>query len=432
MKIAAHEPSDVVCVIGVGFVGLTLSISLCDAGFSVLGWEKNPKVHNQLSIGYTDVIEPGIREKLTRYSDSGKFRMIESSKEASEATVFIVTVGTPIKSNELDHTQLEQATHQLIPALKNNDLVIIRSTTAIGTCSNLVFPMLQATGKSVLLAMCPERTVEGRALEEMASLPQIIGSNSEKGFEAAAEFFSSLGPEIVKVESLESAELAKLVNNTYRDLMFAFANEIADISLEYGINPSDVIRAANHNYVRSNIALPGISGGPCLEKDPWILVQSGKKHGLEMQISKSSRIVNEKMINRFLQKTISSLKNVEKIAILGLSFKGQPETLDTRGSAIFPVIRYLRQNFPNANISGFEPAGFVELDTVNFTVCTSIEETLMGAELVILLTNSPNFDKLPELASAISSRSCLFVDFWGRKFQTPFLSDQAYISWAGQ
>jgi UDP-N-acetyl-D-mannosaminuronic acid dehydrogenase len=279
--------------------------------------------------------------------------------------------------------------------------------------------------------MCPERTVEGRALDEMTSLPQIIGSDTEEGYLAAAKLFSAIGTEIVRVKNLESAELTKLLNNTYRDLMFAFANEIAEIALEYDINATEIIQAANYNYARSNIALPGLSGGPCLEKDPWILVQSGIKKGLGMEISSSSRLVNERVLIKFLSRTLADKITPKKIALLGLAFKGNPPTLDLRGSPVFSSISYLKETYPDAEIIGFEPAGKTDLSTVQLKTSETLEESVKNADLIILLTNSLDFDSIPAIAALHASRQCLIIDYWKRSFSESFLPTQSYVSWAG-
>jgi UDP-N-acetyl-D-mannosaminuronic acid dehydrogenase len=265
----------------------------------------------------------------------------------------------------------------------------------------------------------------------MTSLPQIIGSDTEAGYLAAAKLFSAIGSEIVRVKNLESAELTKLLNNTYRDLMFAFANEIAEIALEYDVNVTEIIQAANHNYARSNIALPGLSGGPCLEKDPWILVQSGIRRGLGMEISASSRLVNERVLIKFLSRVLFDKNPPGKIALLGLAFKGNPQTLDLRGSPVFSCLGYLRERYPNAEILGFEPAGKTDLDNALLKTSGTLEETVDKADLIILLTNSQTFDSLPEIVREYASKQCLILDYWGRNFRESFLSSQSYVSWAG-
>jgi UDP-N-acetyl-D-mannosaminuronic acid dehydrogenase len=419
-----------VCVLGVGFVGLTLAISLNEVGFRVLAWEKNKDVSERLANGVTHISEPGLQEKLKFHSSEGNFCVITDSSEALEATCFIVTVGTPLNDGKINLDSIRQALKQILPALKDFDLVIIRSTTAIGTCRDVVLPILQETGKRIRLAMCPERTVEGQALEEMKTLPQIVGALDDESFESARTLFEVIGPEIVRVSSLESAELAKLVNNTYRDLMFGFANEVADIATGYGISAKEVIDAANYNYSRSNISLPGISGGPCLEKDPWILVESGERRDRKMSISRASRLMNERTIESFFNSYLTDSMKIEKIALLGLAFKGKPVTKDLRGSAIYPVHKHLHAQFPHSILSGFEPAGIDKLDLPGFFLTNSVSEAVFEADLVVLLTNSESFANIPKLVAEFAQKNALVLDFWGREFETDFLPSQRYISWS--
>ena len=427
-----HAPSRVVCVVGVGFVGLTFAISLCEAGATVLGWEKDEKNSLDLSQGLSEVSEPGLNLLLTKHVERGTFRMINNAEDASVATVFVLTVGTPLKDGSINLGFIEDATNQIVPALKEQDLVVIRSTTAVGTCRDIVLPILEKSRKSIFLAMCPERTLEGKALEEMSSLPQIIGALNQESAAAAEDFFEILGPEIVSVESLEAAELTKLINNTYRDLMFGFANEIANIAGACGVNATKIINSANYNYPRSQIALPGLSGGPCLEKDPWILVESGKSLGVTMNITKSAREVNENTLEIFLDRKLNDVKDVENISILGLAFKGSPKTRDLRGSFLFPLVGYLSNRYPNAEIRGFDPAGVTYVPRLNVRVENDIKSCLHGVNLVIVLTNASSFDEIPFLISRYAKNNCIILDFWNREFFSEFLETQKYFSWGGE
>lgn len=420
-----------VCILGVGFVGLTLAISLCDADIEVLAWEKNKETSENLASGITEINEPFLAEKLAHYSSNKQFRTISDSESALDANVFIVTVGTPIVNSKINLESLKEAIQQIVPALKDDDLVIIRSTTAVGTCREVVLPILLGTQKRIHLAMCPERTVEGKALEEMSSLPQIVGALDDISFNHAQNLFEKIGPEIVRVSSLEAAELSKLVNNTYRDLMFGFANEIANFANAMNLSAREVITAANHNYARSNISQPGISGGPCLEKDPWILVESGEIRGRQMPISRASRVMNESIIDSFLDARFPSILNVTKIAILGLAFKGNPETKDLRGSAVFPVYDKIRNYFPNSNVMGFEPAGLDKINLPNFVLANTLVDAVKDAQVIILLTNSLTFSKASESINKHAAQDCVILDFWGRDFESNFSPTQKYFTWAG-
>jgi len=214
--------------------------------------------------------------------------------------------------------------------------------------------------------------------------------------------------------------------------MFGYANEIASISNAYGISAREVITAANHNYPRSNIALPGLSGGPCLEKDPWILVETGNRVGLSMGISKASREINEETLSIFLKSHLRKGQEFSKISILGLAFKGLPETRDLRGSYIFPLVDYLREIFPLSDLHGYEPSGIETISNLDLKIHTNLDTCLSDSELIIVLTNSLAFNDISFQVSTLSDVNCLILDFWSRNTAMNFLDGQKYISWSGR
>ena len=299
----------------------------------------------------------------------------------------------------------------------------------MGTANEVVRPILNKKSKSISLAMCPERTIEGNAMQEIFLLPQIIGADDEVSLTKATSLFESLGAEVVKLSSLKSAELAKLVNNTYRDLMFGFANEIATFCQKINVPASEVIHAANYNYPRSNISLPGPSGGPCLEKDPWILVQSGKKYGVELSIARSAREVNENSVLHLLDPYFVSDVS-EKVLLLGLSFKGTPEILDARGSYAKNVIYFIKQRNSLAEIIGYEPAGIFKSDFIDIVQSQSIQEAISGANKILILTNSLKFVDLEGLITNLADPHCLVIDYW-QSAKAEFLPKKMrYVSWS--
>ena len=143
----------------------------------------------------------------------------------------------------------------------------MRSTVKIGTTRNLVHPVLEASGKRFDLAFCPERTVEGQALEELRWLPQIVGGETLDVTVRAGQLFQFLTPTVVRVSSVETAEMVKLVDNSQRDVHFAYSNEVARVCDVIGISAAEVIQAGKRGYPRTNLPMPGPVGGPCLEKD---------------------------------------------------------------------------------------------------------------------------------------------------------------------
>ncbi len=259
----SEQPS--VCIVGMGYVGLTLAISLCNLGFRVTGIESNSEIASALTAGVTHVLEPEL-EKGLQIALRDKLLIVKHPDELKSCNlnseIFILTVGTPILNRRINTSNLLAAVHSIEPFLKENSLIIVRSTVGIGTSRRLIYEPLLKRGLAVLVAMCPERTVEGKALEEIRSLPQIVGGVNQLSAEIAESFFSFVSSEVVVVDDAESAELIKLINNSYRDLMFAFSNEVTEISNSFGLSARKVINAANHNYPRSAISAPGPSG-PC-------------------------------------------------------------------------------------------------------------------------------------------------------------------------
>ena len=423
-----------VCVIGVGFVGLTLGVALTTKGISVRGIEKNAQIVKQLNKGETDVLEPGLEDALTLALSKGLFEVYTigaQKKNLFDCNVFIITVGTPIHDRQVDLSLLSSAVNEIVPYLKPQDLVIVRSTVMVGATRDLVLPKLTETGLDINLAMCPERTIEGNALAEIEHLPQIIGPLNEQSAISASKFFSTICNEVILVDSLEAAEVTKLVNNTYRDVMFGFSNEIARISNGFNLNARQIIQAANQNYSRSNIALPGPSGGPCLEKDPWVLVQSASNLGISLDITKSARLLNEEMISEFLNTALIDRHGIRKIGILGLAFKGNPPTRDTRGSAVHEVLNFVKIEFPEISLIGFEPAGKVNAFEGDLEQLPSVEAVVENCDALIVLTNSNSFQQLNNILGQTGKEDLLIIDFWNVVSRKALRAEQTLFSWGG-
>ncbi len=434
LTIKPNKKAFEVCIVGVGFVGLTLAMALTRKGIRVRGIEKNARVLEELVNGITEVLEPGLDQSLTDAIRDGLFSVHSIEEDSAEifyCNVFIITVGTPIRNRVIDMEILSSAVEDIVPYLKENDLVIVRSTVMVGATRNLVLSRLKNIGFHVNLAMCPERTIEGDALREIEFLPQIIGALDEASARAADEFFSIICREVVKVDSLEAAELTKLVTNTYRDVMFGFSNEIAMVSNNLGISANQIIEAANHNYARSNIALPGPSGGPCLEKDPWILIQSAKISGVELDISRSARLANEKMVSEFLRKSLSTSTSIQKVGILGLAFKGHPPTRDTRGSAAFEVVDFFSREIEGVSFIGYEPAGLVRGFEGVISQRESAESVISECDHLIVLTNSKLLPRINEFISTLGNPDLVIVDFWNIVANNSIGNNQRLFSWGG-
>ena len=261
-----------ICVVGTGHIGLPLAAVLADAGFSVVGYDTNDDFVTRVNTtGTVDFQEEGLSELLAKHLHRG---LTLTSTPPDRQDIYVITVGTPLEVGQerpnLDRIRV--AVQRIAPGFGENPLVVLRSTVSIGTTRRIVLPEIRRYTERFGLAFCPERTIEGRAIPEMRSLPQIIGGVDAESADRAEALFRRITESIVRVSSLEAAEMIKLINNTYRDLTFAFANEVALIAEHMGLSAREMIHAANVNYPRSGVARPGFVGGPCLEKDALILI----------------------------------------------------------------------------------------------------------------------------------------------------------------
>lgn len=409
-----------VCVLGLGYVGLTLSVALARKGFIVHGVEIRRDVLDALAEGRPHFHEAGLSEQLKAVVAAGNFTFSQSLETRHRAGVYIITVGTPLDAAGQARLDLvSNVATDIARIIDDGAIVILRSTVKLGTTRGVVVPILQRSGKTFQIACCPERTLEGRALAELDVLPQIVGADDVETSHRAAQLFSFVTATIVRVSSLEAAEMIKLVDNTARDVSFAFANEIASACDALGLSAAEIIRAGKLGYPRTNLPLPGPVGGPCLEKDPHILHQSLQGR-VEMRITAAARQVNEDQPRQIAQFIAATLKPRlpagarPVFALMGLAFKGEPETDDIRGTMARPARRALLAQFPDAEIRGYDPVvSAADIRSLGLTPAASMTEAVAGAHGAIILTNHPAFRAMPieELAGALAEPG-LFYDCW--------------------
>lgn len=412
--------SESVCIVGLGFVGLTLAAKLSEK-ITVYGLETNPSVLASISKGKAHFFEPGLDEVVSNSVRAEKLIPISTIEELPDGvTNFIITVGTPLTDGEINLESIERAVNEISKKVSDESLIVIRSTVGIGvTRSNVLEHFQKGKGLRPHVAMCPERTVEGRALEELATLPQIIGADSESARDMAVKLFSHVGCPIELVSSLETAEAIKLVANTYRDVQFAFANEVALFSEAIGVDSREVISASNRGYPRSTIARPGLTGGPCLEKDPWIYARSGEVAGINTEIAKAARRTHESIIPQTMSKITSLYGDYPNeptgILIVGLAFKGNPPTSDIRGSLAHALVRHLTVELPTAPVLGLDPLVSDEDAKLMGVVLTrSPEEKISECRLILIQNdNSQMISQIREYLSGNRTWQGAIFDFSG-------------------
>jgi nucleotide sugar dehydrogenase len=404
---------------GLGFVGLTLAVAMAEVGFHVTGVEIREDVVERFKRGKAHFFEPTLDETLSRVIDNGSLRVFTKIPPDCDATVYIIAVGTPLGDDGRIRFDMIQSTSRDVAArMKHGALIILRSTIKIGSTKNIVMPVLDGAGVYYNLAFCPERTLEGKALEELHNLPQIVGGINMTSNTRAAQLFQFLTPTVVRVSDLETAELIKLVDNTLRDVQFAFSNEVTHMCDAIGVSAFEVIKAGKLGYPRTNLAVPGPVGGPCLEKDPYILAETMREHGVEPHIAMAARGVNERQpqecVNYIAQTVAERGAKITKVSLLGLAFKGRPVTDDLRGTMARPILNALKKKFPAADYYGFDNVvADAEINGFGLIPAATLEDAFEAADLVVIANNHPIFSSMPIIGLADKMRrQGLIYDFW--------------------
>jgi UDP-N-acetyl-D-mannosaminuronic acid dehydrogenase len=225
----------------------------------------------------------------------------------------------------------------------------------------------------------------------------------------------------VQVSSLEAAEIVKLVDNTFRDVQFGFANEVARLCETYAVSAHEVIASGKLGYVRTNVALPGLVGGPCLEKDPHILMQSAKARGIDLEITRVSRMVNERQPKETVGFIVAEsqrrgFKKGAKLALMGMAFKGRPATDDLRGSMSIKVLDALMASPLTYNIHLYDPVIGAEELAAQFpaaTACATLEDSVREADVVVIANNHPELARhLPADLALMMNPNGFIYDYW--------------------
>lgn len=412
-----------IAVYGLGFVGLTLACTFANAGLSVVGIDTNPKLIEGLKKGVAPFYEKGLDSMLSSLATTNPIHYTHAVNERS-ADVHVVSVGSPVDSSgKPDLSHIQAAATTIAGHLKYGDLVVFRSTVPVGTIRQIVLPILQShgliCGTDFYLSFAPERTVEGNALEELRLLPQIIGGFDRASAQLTAKLFRHITHTIIEVRSLEEAELVKLMNNTFRDVVFAFANEVASICEGFNINAFDIIRAANEGYPRDRIAMPSPGvGGICLSKDPYLYTHPMTKLPSTPLLGKISRQINTLGTQTIYDKLTAFATHTKRtvgdlrILIVGLAFKGMPETSDIRASVTLDLLDKL-PNHGQVLIKDFVVADAV-IEQLGCGVATGdLADSFKQVDAVLVMNNHYRNNKFNVVdALRRSDKPMLFFDGW--------------------
>ena len=412
-----------VAVIGLGYVGLTLAVSLANRGHQVTGIDIQEPIISSLNNGISHIFEPGLSDMLKANLERQSIEF-KTSLDSEAHQVYIVAVGTPLsEDSKPDLSLIKSALKEISKNLKKGNQVMLRSTVPVGITREVVIPYLEkatglVVGVDLQVSFAPERTIEGAAMNELKTLPQVVGGYSSKCTQRSVDFWSTLTPTVVRVDSIEAAEMVKLANNTFRDLSFSFSNELALLAGNYNVNAFELINAANEGYPRNKIPSPSPGvGGYCLTKDPILFSSDSKGLRADAVLGISSRKINERaamyplqLIYKYLQSSKFSLSEIN-VLIVGVAFKGIPETIDIRGSVSVDIFHEL--NGKVKNVFGWDAV--IEAQTLKklgFQVMDNLKEAVNIADVVLIMNNHP--DNICSDIYIPSINSKLIFDGWNQ------------------
>ncbi|MDQ6744761.1 MAG: nucleotide sugar dehydrogenase [Actinomycetota bacterium] len=394
----------VVSVIGLGRVGLPLALSFADHGLRVLGVDHDIAVLDSLRAGQMPFQEAGTQELLERVMGSGRLELAERAADAARADDIVITIGTPSFSHvESDLRQVRSAVDDLLPLLRSEHALILRSTVAPGT-TEFVAGYIEKrrdlrVGEDVFVAHAPERIAAGKFLEEIVTLPCIVGGVHDRSTERAARLFEVFGTRIVKTTPVQ-AELAKIWTNILRYTNFALPNLLMMDCERYDANVFEVIELINRDYPRGGIAKPGLTAGTCLRKDFAFSEERSNSPGMLLAVSRVNEAVPLFLVEG-IKRRIGSLSG-RKVAVLGLTFKR--DTDDERDSLSPKLIRLLERELADVAVS----------DPYASTPTQPLGETVQDADVVIVATNHSEFEAQETFEQILggSANDCLLVDPW--------------------
>lgn len=394
-------PFECVTVVGLGYIGLPTAAVLASAGLNVVGVDINPDTVETINRGEIHIVEPELDALVRQTVTTGRLR---AALVPESADAFIIAVPTPFKGqHEPDVSYVEAAAKAIAPHLKRGDLVILESTSPVGTTEQMTlwlaqarpdlhFPAQNGAEADVNVAYCPERVLPGKVLAELISNDRVIGGITSQCSERARLLYQHFVKGECILSNARTAEMCKLTENSFRDVNIAFANELSLICDKLNINVWELIRLANH-HPRVNILNPGPGvGGHCIAVDPWFIVDSAPELA---KIITAARGVNDGKPQYVVEKVKSAARLFDKpiVACLGLAFKADID--DLRESPAVQIVEILsKEPMRLLLVEPFVtilPKRFVESDNLSLV---SLEEALKEADIIVGLVDHTCFKQI--------------------------------------
>ncbi|OOV76422.1 nucleotide sugar dehydrogenase [Mammaliicoccus fleurettii] len=387
-------------VIGLGYIGLPTALLFASKGLEVTGIDVNKSVVEKLNNKELHIEENGLQELLVQTIDSKNFK---AATELEHSDYYIVAVPTPhLEDNSCDVSYLKDAVMKLKNVIKKGDTIIVESTIGPRTMEDIVQPMIESfgftVGEDIYLAHCPERVLPGKIIHEMIHNNRIIGGITEACIQKTIELYKRLVQGKLLETKASTAEMSKLMENTYRDVNIALANELVKISDNLNINALDVIKLANE-HPRVNIHLPGPGvGGHCLAVDPYFIVASDPENS---EIIANARRINNSMPKYVIEKVNSIMESIQgkKLTVLGLTYKGNID--DIRESPALDIYHELKLKSKYEVVA---QDSHVQLDWVE----NDITKALENSDLALVLTDHNEYKDLANYVNGTMKQNIVF------------------------
>lgn len=396
------------CVLGLGYIGLPTASTFATHGLQVTGVDVNRRVVNGLQNGHLHIHEPGLRTLVQAALRSGNLKI---SEQPEEADAFIIAVPTPfLQDKRADLQYVISASEAIVPYLRRGNLVVLESTSPPRTTLDVVAPILERSGLKAgtdfHLVYSPERVLPGQILRELIENARVIGGVNAASAEAGRDLYAIFVRGEIILTDATTAEMVKLMENTYRDVNIAIANEFARLGDHFKIDIWEAIRLANR-HPRVNILQPGPGvGGHCISVDPWFLVEAAPEL---TPLIRTARQVNDSQPHFVVELVQKILKGRplrgQRLAVLGLSYKADVD--DLRESPAIEIARLLAN--AGATVHAYDPF-HSQLDLNGITVEDSLEKAVKDAELLLLLVGHTALRSLNPKAVAATTPARAVLD----------------------
>ena len=394
-----------ICVLGLGYIGLPTASTFATSGVKVIGVDVNKRVVNSLQNGEIHIYEPGLRTLVQAAIQSGNLVIADRPEKAN---AFIIAVPTPFyDEKKADLTYVKSAAESIVPFLEKGNLVVLESTSPPRTTIDILIPILEKSGmkagKDFHVAYSPERVLPGQILRELIENARVIGGIDETSALIGKSLYQIFVKGEIIITTSTTAEMVKLMENTYRDVNIAIANEFARLADRFGVDVWEAIEIANL-HPRVNILRPGPGvGGHCISVDPWFLVEAAPDITPLIHTARKVNDAQPAHVVDLVKRILGSLVD-KNIAVLGLAYK--PDVDDLRESPAVEVAGKLVNK--GAHVTAYEP---FKKDFVypGVSMAATLEEAVKEADVLVLLVNHTDFKHIDPgyLASITKAKKIL-------------------------